>query len=83
MTQYAITTIAVSVHPQGASPIYSELATHLRIEDEGSGPFLAIRQNIDGQTGEVRMDKGEIRYVLEAALVLMAGMPNDDSDTPA
>ncbi len=82
MTQYAITTIAVSVHPQGANPIYSESATHLRIEDDGCGPFRAIRQNIDGQTGEVRMDKGEIRAVLEAALALMAGMSIDD-DAPA
>lgn len=72
MTQYRTTTIAVSIHPPGENPVFSEHATHMRLEDEGGGPFIIVKQCHPGvEPGEVRLDLPELVLVHETAQQLL------------
>lgn len=61
MKQYDIITTRLTVVPEG-EPIYSEMATHVEMQDEGAGPFVELIQV--GKIGEagrnvVRIDAEE------------------------
>lgn len=61
MKQYDIITTRLTVVPEG-EPIYSEMATHVEMQDEAAGPFVELIQV--GKIGEagrnvVRIDAGE------------------------
>jgi hypothetical protein len=67
MTSYKTTVVAIAVHRDNESPIYGEGTTTVRLDDEGSGPFLVLSQGTDEGTQTLRMDQSEIRIVMEAA----------------
>lgn len=72
MTQHRTTTIAVSIHPPGESPVFSEQATHVRLEDDGGGPFIVVKQcHPEIEPGEVQLDLPELVLVLETAQQLL------------
>lgn len=70
--KYRTTTLSVAIHPPGENPMFSDAATHVSIEDEGGGPFLVIRQQVDHpRAGEVRLDANELDQVIEAGRQLL------------
>lgn len=67
------TTIEVSVHPAGNHPVFGEGNTYVRLEDEGGGAFIVLRQtNDDSKPGEIRLDPHELEAVMRAAKQLLA-----------
>jgi len=64
---YRSTVVAIAVHRDTESPIYGEGTTTIRLEDEGSGPFLLLSQGTDDGTQTLRLDPAEILIVLEDA----------------
>lgn len=44
-SRYKITPIALSVHLESESPIYSENSFHVSVQDDASGSFLVLRSN--------------------------------------
>ena len=74
----------LSLVPEG-KPIYDETVTHICIEDEAAGPFIAIRQYHDMALGvhEVRLDLDEIPEFIEAIRDIQASieeLENDNED---
>jgi hypothetical protein len=61
---------AVSVFPEGENPVFSEQATHIRIEDEAAGPFLVISQPNDRAWIRIS-DNKELYAICEAAAALL------------
>jgi hypothetical protein len=56
-------TTEVTVYPKG-EPIFSEMATRIRVEDEAAGEFVEIVQEY-GQDGKrsIRLDAKEWEYI--------------------
>jgi hypothetical protein len=52
MTDYITRTTKITILPKG-EPIFSERATHISIEDEAAGEFVAIEQT---QIGKIHID---------------------------
>ena len=76
MTEYMTTAIAMSIHPTQSHPVYGELSTHIRMTDEGSGPFFEISQ--DGKA--IRVDVDEIRALLAAAETMISQPGANEED---
>lgn len=55
-----IVPIAFAICPNNESPITGDRATHVRLCDEGGGPFISIFQWQDGEEQCVRLDFEEI-----------------------
>lgn len=47
MTEYTTRVLSVVVLPEG-EPIFSEVATTVRIEDDAAGEYVVVEQNLDG-----------------------------------
>lgn len=68
-----VTPIAVAIHPEGENASFSETTTHIVVEDEGGGGFVALRQfGDDAKPGEVRLEMGELRVIARQAQKLLA-----------
>jgi len=67
--EYKITPIAYSVHSAKENPIYSETATHVKMEDEGGGAFVVLTQD-GSEEKEIRVDVEELEKILEASRML-------------
>lgn len=66
------TVIAMSVHSEGESAVFGEGATHVRVEDDGGGPFIVLHQvNESTEAGMVRLDADELELVLDAGRELL------------
>jgi len=64
-------TTAITVLPEG-EPIFSEMATTVKIEDEAAGPFISIQQSSDNlYKGKVNFDEKEWPIVKEAVEELL------------
>jgi hypothetical protein len=72
-----ITTLEVSIHSESESPVFGELVTRVRIEDEGGGEFITITQNRDDGSNEIRLDFSDVPYLLEAIEALKRGITNE------
>ena len=68
--EYKITPIAYSVHSSKENPIYSETATHVKMEDEGGGPFVVLTQD-GSEEKEIRVDVEELEKILETSRMLI------------
>ena len=53
--EYERITTEVTIKPKG-EPIFHELATKIRIDDEAGGPFLRISQVRDERNQEITVD---------------------------
>lgn len=71
-----LTVTEITVHKEDENPIYGEIATHVKLDDEGGGPFIRLIQHSDTQTNEIRLDFNEIEYILKAIDMLKTGMEN-------
>ena len=78
MTRFVLTPIAVSIHPEGENPVFSERATHICIDDDAGGAFLVIKQSVENlDPGIVRLDPDELEVVLAAAQSLIGAYPKE------
>lgn len=65
MNSYEIRTLSLLVgRPQ--DPIFSELATEVRIDDEAGGEFIKVRQAAVTENGTIQIDPGEWPKLREA-----------------
>jgi hypothetical protein len=53
------------------SPIYSEKAVIVTVEDEAGGPFITLSTQDDGMAGVLRLDPEELDEVVAVAKMLM------------
>ncbi len=65
-----LTVTEITMHPEGQSPILSELATRISLLDEGSGAFVCISQNTDDGVATIRLDFKEIETLMRGILML-------------
>ena len=65
-----LTITEVTMHHEGQSPVFSELATKIRLEDEGAGEFVSITQDTDRGVATIRLDFEEFDYLLLAVNTL-------------
>ena len=74
MTKYNRTVRTVIITPEGDndSPIFSEKAISVSVEDESGGPFIVLRTNdeVSGR-GEIRLDAEELWEAAKVAKELM------------
>lgn len=69
-----LTVTEISVHKETESPIFGDIVTHVKLDDEGAGLFIKLVQYNDSQTNEIRLDFNEIEYILKAIEMLKTGM---------
>jgi hypothetical protein len=68
-----LTVTEIAVHKENESPIFGDIVTHVKLDDEGAGPFIKIVQHNDTKMDEIRLDFNEIEYILKAIEMLKAG----------
>jgi hypothetical protein len=73
---WKITVMSYAVHLDDDSPIFGETATHVRLADEGAGPYLVLSQanNPHAVVGEISVMLDELEQVLICARKLTAGV---------
>ena len=67
-----LTVTEIAVHKEDESPIFGEIVTHVKLDDEGAGTFIKITQHNDIQVNEIRLDFNEIEHILKAIEMLKA-----------
>ena len=68
-----LTVTEIAVHKEGESPIFGNIVTHVKLDDEGAGSFIKIVQHNGNNVDEIRLDFNEIEYILKAIEMLKAG----------
>jgi len=68
-----LTVTEIAVHKETESPIFGELTTHVKLEDEGGGAFVKICQSRDTGYNEIRIDFDEVEYLFQAIEKLKEG----------
>ena len=68
------TVLEVAIHPEGENPLFGERSTRIRLDDEGAGSFLVIKQISDTHgDNEIRLDFEEISELMEAIDMVKKG----------
>jgi hypothetical protein len=65
-----LTVTEIAIHKENESPIFGEIVTHVKLDDEGAGVFVRIIQHNDTKMDEIRLGFNEIEYVLKAIEML-------------
>ena len=61
---YKVTELMISVHAAHDNPVFGDSATHIKVEDEGSGGFIILSQtNEVNKPGEMRFDIEELHVI--------------------
>lgn len=68
-----LTVTEIAVHKEDESPIFGDIVTHVKLDDDGGGTFIKIVQHNDTQMNEIRLDFNEIEYILKAIEMLKSG----------
>ena len=68
-----LTITEIAVHKEDESPIFGDIVTHVKLDDEGAGTFIKLIQHNDTQMNEIRLDFNEIKYILKATEMLKEG----------
>jgi hypothetical protein len=82
MSDYTTHELAMIVRPFGEG-ICTELATIVRIDDEGAGPYVEIEQTGRSDLGKVTIDRAEwphIRAAVEKMLKLCEVMDKESGN---
>jgi hypothetical protein len=74
-----LTVTEIAIHKETESPVFGELTTKVRLEDEGGGVFFIISQSTDSGLNEIRMDFKEFEYLVAAINKLNEGVQYDES----
>ena len=77
MTKYnrTIRTVIITPADDTVSPIYSEKAVIVTVEDEAGGPFITLSTQDDGMAGVIRLDPEELDEVAAVARMLISQVP--------
>ena len=67
-----LTVTEIAVHKEGESPIFGEIVTHVKLDDEGAGTFIKIMQHYGNDFSTIRLDFNEIEYIVKAIEMLKA-----------
>ena len=72
----AVTPVAVAVHRVGDSPVFGESMTHIRVEDDGAGPYIVISQPASApddslKPGELVFCAEDLPVIYQAAMRLL------------
>lgn len=67
------TVTGIAVHKEDQNPIFGEILTHVKLDDDGGGLFVKIVQHSDTKTNEIRLDFKEVEYILKAIQMLKEG----------
>jgi len=67
-----LTVTEIAVHKEDESPIFGDIVTHVKLDDEGAGTFIKITQHNGTKMDEIRLDFNEIEYILKAIEMLKA-----------
>lgn len=65
-----LTVTEIAVHREDDGPIFGDLVTHVKLDDEGAGTFIKITQSNDTQMNEIRLDFNEVEYIMKAIEML-------------
>lgn len=65
-----LTVTEIAVHRESDNPIFGELVTRVKLDDEAAGPFIRLIQNTDAGTNEIRLDFNEIEHIMKAIEML-------------
>lgn len=65
-----LTITEITMHPEGQSAVFSELATKIRLADDGAGTFVCITQDTDAGTATIRLDFKEVEELVRAIAML-------------
>jgi hypothetical protein len=65
-----LTITEISMHPEEESPVFSELATKIRLADDGAGMFVCITQDTDAGIATIRLDFKEVEELVKAITIL-------------
>ena len=68
-----LTVTEIAIHKEGDSPIFGDMVTHVKLDDEGGGTFIVITQEYTSQMNEIRIDFSEVEYILKAIEMLKDG----------
>jgi hypothetical protein len=68
-----LTITEVTIHRTEESPVFGELATHVRLYDEGAGPFIQVTQTYEDKENEIRLEFAEIEYLIAAIEIVKRG----------
>jgi hypothetical protein len=79
MTLYSTHTLALIVKPQ-SEPIFSEMATIIRIEDEAAGPYVVIEQAHRTEPGKVAVDADDWPHIRDAVDHMLSIVENIESE---
>jgi len=87
MDDYAVTTVAVSVHLATDHPMYGESVTDIRVVSEFSGSYVVMSQSgrtpvADIEPGALAFWRDELPVVMAAAMRLLEGLPADTDPAP-
>jgi hypothetical protein len=69
-----LTVTEIAAHKQDQNPIFGDLVTHVKLDDDGGGLFIKIVQHDDTRTNEIRLDFNEIEHILKAIEMLKEGI---------
>lgn len=65
-----LTVTEIAVHRKSDNPIFGELVTYVKLDDEAAGSFIRLIQNTDAGTNEIRLDFNEIEHIMKAIEML-------------
>jgi hypothetical protein len=73
-----LTVTEIAIHPETSNPIFGELVTKVRLDDEAAGMFFKIIQDDGTKVHEVRMDFEELKFLVAAVNVLKEYVETED-----
>lgn len=69
-----MTTLEISIHPENENPVFGNGSTLIRMDDDGAGSYLVIKQETDDYgSNEIRLDFEEVEKLVEAVNILKKG----------
>jgi hypothetical protein len=77
-----LTITEIAIHPETSNPIFGELVTKVRLDDEAAGAFFKIIQDDGKFVHEIRMDFIELEYLVNAIKMLQSGIEEENDDQP-
>lgn len=69
MPKIVQTITEISIHHEGESPLFSEAAIKVKLDDEGAGYFLVLEAPIQEGSG-LKMDFEDVPHVVNAIMAL-------------
>jgi hypothetical protein len=78
-----LTITEIAIHPETSNPIFGELVTKVRLDDDYlPGTFFKIIQDDGKFVHEIRMDFIELEYLVTAIKMLQSGIEGENDDQP-